>query len=777
LLLPRQLRRTGAILLAGLVLGLLFLLGWPRQHGSIESRAPKSSAEGAVSTADQRRTHDGTRAMRSLSRGELQQNESVPSVIRGEVRSSVGEPLPRASVCWGASPSACCSVDDCTLTDDRGQYRIDVGHNGRVLVASAQGYLSETVELSSPVSPSSGVFRLRSASASVTGSVVDASGGPVMDALVSVRAGPGGAVVATARSGVDGRFSLGVAPGPVEITARAEGYSQAPASALLAPAGGVMLYLAPASGISGRVVIEGTEEPVPNVLVSAGNTNGLEATIEPTMSDEEGGFRFDSLPAGAYVLQATGSRWRSNTAWVNVGVGQDSDPLLLEVAPATTLTGTVQADGKPCLDGSIYAVGPVASFAKLDRNGAARLEALLPGVYQVDVACASAVAATESVEIGAEPVTREWDLEGGLKVLGRVESPSGQPLSDIAVTVAPIEPGGPGARCSSDAAGQFECGGLGEGEHECSTQVVGSPSSTARVVVSASAPPPTVVLTGPASGSIRVSVEGVVRAHDVAWQVFAKRKDDVPSVGRPEDEVFAFDKLPMGNYAVYIGDEGTPSAAHVSLQRDKEVALVTLSAPELGAIAGQVVDARQAPIVDAWVRAASVDQAETVGSGATALTDGEGHFTLSELPRGRYDLSVSSTSGEASKKQIETGSTDVVVRLDAYGSVSGTVRTASGELAPTFSISAQQDGADVSAASGESGSWVLPWLAPGSYTITASAPEGSASQQVTLAPAARVELDLTLAPSATTSEVARLAPVEEPPAGAAVQPGPDTLDE
>jgi hypothetical protein len=479
------------------------------------------------------------------------------------------------------------------------------------------------------------------------------------------------------------------------------------------------------------------------VLVSAGNTNGLEATIEPTMSDEQGGFRFESLPAGAYVLQATGSRWRSKTAWVNVGVGQDSDPLLLEVAPATTLTGAVHVDGKPCLDGYVYAVGPAASFAKLDRSGAVRLEALLPGVYQVDVACASAVAATEAVAIGAEPVTRAWDLNSGLKVLGRVESPSGQPLSDIAVTVTPIEPGAPGVQCSSDAAGRFECGGLGEGEHECSTQVVGSASSTVRVFLSASEPPPSIVLTGPASGAIRVSVAGVVRAHDVAWQVFAKRGDDL-RVGRPEDEVFAFDDLPMGNYAVYIAAEGTTNAAHVSLQRDKEVAHATLSAPELGAIAGKVVDARQAPVVDAWVRAASVDQAETVGSGAAALTDDEGRFTLSELPRGRYDLSISSTSGEASKKQIETGARDVIVRLAAYGSISGSVRTVSGEPVSTFSISARQDGADVSAASGESGSWALPWLAPGSYTITASAREGSASQQVTLAPAARVELELTL---------------------------------
>ena len=328
----------------------------------------------------------------------------------------------------------------------------------------------------------------------------------------------------------------------------------------------------------------------------------------------------------------------------------------------------------------------------------------------------------------------------------------------------------------ADAAGQFECGGLGEGEHECSTQVVGSPSSTVRVFLSASEPPPTVVLAGPASGSIRVAVDGVVRAQDVAWQVFAKRKDEVPSVGRAEDDVFTFDRLPLGNYSVYIADEGAPGAAHVSLQRDNEVVQVTLSAPELGAIAGQVVDARRAPVVDAWVRAASADQAQTVGSGATALTDGEGRFTLSELPRGRYDLSVSSTSGEASKKQVETGSSDVVVRLDAYGSIAGSVRTASGDPVSTFSISAQQDGADVSAVSGESGSWALPWLAPGSYTISASSPEGHASRQVTLAPAARVELDLTLAPLAATSELVTLAPAEEPPRGAAVEPGPDTLD-
>lgn len=269
------------MLLVGLVLGVGFLLAWPKQQASIKSPAASESlAEGAGSTAEQRRTTDGTRSTRSLNQQEPRQGEPVPSVIRGEVRSSVGELLARASVCWGASPSACCSVDDCTLTDDRGQYRLEVGHTGRVLVASAEGYLSETVELGSPVTRSSTVFRLMSASASVTGSVVDASGGPVTEALVSVRAGPGGAVVATARSNVDGRFSLGVAPGPVEITARAEGYSQAPASALLAPAGGIILYLAPASGISGRVVIEQQVTLAPAARVE------LELTVMPSAASE-----------------------------------------------------------------------------------------------------------------------------------------------------------------------------------------------------------------------------------------------------------------------------------------------------------------------------------------------------------------------------------------------------------------------------------------------------------------------------------------------------------
>lgn len=775
---PRAFPRTGVILLAGLLLGVGLLWAWLEQRAPVAPpTASKSLAEGAAPSAEPRRTTHRARATGSFERAEPRNEDAIPSVIRGEVRSSLGEPLGRASVCWGMSPSACCSVDRCTLTDERGQYGLEVGHDGRVLVASAQGYLSETLELSSAVSPSGAVFRLTSASASITGTVVDASGGPVMEALVSVRAGPGGAVVATARSDVDGRFSLGVAPGPVEITARAEGYSQAPARALLAPAGGIVLYLAPASGISGRVLIEGTEEPVPDVLVTAANTNGLEATVDPALSDEEGNFHFDSLPAGGYELQATGPRWRSKPARVNVGVGENSDPLLLEVASATTLTGSVRADGKPCPDGHLYAVGPTASFGKLDQNGVAQLEALLPGVYRFEVACASAIAITDTVEVGAEPVTREWDLEGGLKVLGRVESPSGQPLSGIDVTVAPLEPGRPGARCTSDAAGQFECGGLAQGEHDCSTQVVGAPSSTVRVFVSASEPPPSVVLQGPASGSLRVSVSGVARAHDVAWPVFAKSKDGVPNVGRAEDEVFAFDELPLGDYAVYIADEGTPDAAHVSLQRDREVVHVTLPAPELGAIAGQVVDARQAPVVDAWVRAASADQAQTVGGGATALTDGEGRFTLTELPRGRYDLAVSGTSGEASKKQVETGSSDVVIRLDAYGSLSGSVRTATGQPASTFTISARQEGAEVSAALGENGSWVLPWLVPGSYTITVSAPEGGASQQVTLAPAARVELELTLAPTEGASPLVTLAPIEEPPAAGAAAPDPHTLDE
>jgi hypothetical protein len=670
-----------------------------------------------------------------------------PSTVEGDVRSSDGAVLGQASVCWADHPSTCCALERCTLTDDTGHFSLDVEPSAATLVASASGYLSHVVGVAAGAIPTSVTFVLSSAHAGVSGIVLDASGGALVEALVSARAGAGGEVVATARSDADGYFALGVAPGRIELTARTEGYAEARHTALLAPAGGVRLVLAPASVISGRVVVEHTGEPVAGARVSASNRNGLRAQVAPVLSDEDGGFRLDSLPAGGYELYASGARWRSKPSWVNVGVGQSSESVLLGVAAATTLSATVQVGGEPCLDGRLAAAGPTPSHARLAR-GTAHLEGLVPGHYRIDIRCAPGIPHSEVLEVGAGPVSRRWDLQVGLALRGRVESAGGRPLPNVSVGVTPVQPGRPGASCLTDAAGEFECTGLSEGEHDCRTQTLEQGNDVARVSLSESSPPPHVVLRGNASGRIEVSVSRTAKAHEVPWRVFARRGDQIPLVARPEAEVFVFERIPLGTYQLYLGSSAAHNSTAVSLTRDAQIERVTLAAPALGSIAGRIIDSQGAPVVDAWVRATVGDPllSGDYAAGAPALTDDAGEFTVSSLPEGRYDLWVSSTSGDTSRTGVESGADDIVIRLDAYGSISGTVQTPTGEPVAAFSIARQADGGQIDTLLGENGAWSLPWLAPGKYTIVARSVAGMASREVVLGAGARLTLALIVEP-------------------------------
>jgi hypothetical protein len=664
---PRQSR---ALKVCAVVLGLLGSTVWWAAR-----REPERALQTRVATVVESTPSHApalprpSRALVARQRAGARDAAVQEQVVRGLVRSTSGNLLERASVCRVAGDLG--HVRGCVLTDSGGRFELTVDTDDAALLASASGHVSQNLDFGSVERGAPLTFVLLPTKSSVSGTVIDATGGPVAEALVSVREQARLRVVATALSDLEGRFALSVAPGMVEISARAEGYSQAPDTVLHAPAGGISLVLAPASIISGRVVIGDTDEGVSGVTVNADSRDGLQVRPVSTSSDEQGSFRFDLLPAGSYELYAVGPESRSPAHRVDVGVGQSSEAVLLRVAPAATLSADVTVAGQPCSDGSVRAAGPSFGYTPLSSAGTARLEGLLPGIYQVDVRCAFAVPLADALELTTNPLSRHWDLDPGLAVRGRVEGPDGEPVANVPVRVAPRDPQGTAAHCASDGSGEFECAGLVEGEYECSTALLEPSAPVESITLSAAAPPPSVVLKSNAAGRIEVSIDGVSEASAVPWQVFARRGDYLPSIARPEGESFVFERLPLGQYVIDLGTSGSAVSARVTLERNQQVARVTLATPPLGAITGSVVDALGTPVVDAWVRATIADPmlSGVYRAGGPTLTDGRGEFTLSNLPGGRYDLWIKGNTGAANAKSIESGAQDVVIRIEERAEV------------------------------------------------------------------------------------------------------------
>lgn len=143
----------------------------------------------------------------------------------------------------------------------------------------------------------------------------------------------------------------------------------------------INLELSPALGVSGTVfgtVTDGAE-PIPDATVKLFDSQGQ--PFQHTMTDAEGAYTLDGVPAGSYTVSAV------------------KEGYLLSDAFGVTLTGggTIQAD-LVCTADSSLALGAIAGVVKVSRPG---VETPLGGVKVTLLdALGAAVAATYSVADG-----------------------------------------------------------------------------------------------------------------------------------------------------------------------------------------------------------------------------------------------------------------------------------------------------------------------------------------------------------------------------------------
>jgi hypothetical protein len=736
--------------LVGVALGVSFIIGSYERRSDVAVATPGVASKPASRQA----------RVRVLTQRELERS------IAGSVRSERGAAIAGATVCATDTCQRCTLPPICTLSDERGSFVLTGVPANWVLRASARGYFTyderlDTRGRESASSDSGAILRLESAPAKVAGRVVDATGGPIEGALVTAWTVANGQLRGRALTTSDGDYGFGADGELLELRADAEGYSRT--TRLVQPsASEVMLVLAPASVIEGRLQEQATGEPIGGVMVVAEGRNALRSRTEGE-TNSNGTFRLTALPAGGYSVSALSARWRSDEAWVNIGVGQISAPILLNAVRSVLLSGSIVVAGEKCMNGRLALEGPLMFSVPAGDDGTVQVQGLLPGRYAADVSCDAALPIQETIEVGNEPIERRWDLSSGLEVRGRVETQSGEPVAGARVGVQPTSVGDETVSssevmahrlvvCESDVQGEFACRGLTPGEHQCA--LLGRSGDVVRVMVTADGPPP-VVVRAHASGTIRARVPGVGRHRLGEMVAFAQGETNPIVAGRPEGEAFVFEPLALDQYRVFVGSASTGGANTplAVLDHDGQVVELELPSPALTSIAGWVVDDRDQPVPDAWVRASI---AQSVSEGATVvaspvLTNDEGEFVITGILVGRYDVSVSSSLGDVMIHDVQGGDRQVRARLPTYGSLAGVVRTEGGSLVERFDLECAPAGGPNQRVAGLDGRWSLPWLAPGQYVLALRSQLGSATQTIALAAGERRTLDITLERSVSDS--------------------------
>jgi hypothetical protein len=550
-------------------------------------------------------------------------------------------------------------VAHCTLTTASGQFVLArAGDAHGAISASAAGYSARLFALGPADERGPLTLLLDRGGSRVSGSVLDVTGGPIAGASVVARADVSRVPVGAGMTDGAGRFELFVPEGLLEVTVSAVAYSQS-VQTVRAPVAGLSWSLVPEAAILGQVLAGGVGQA--GVEVTAMNLEGMPTGNSHTLSAEDGSFELRGLPHGGYEVTAQTESLGRSEVFLRLGLGQVVAPVVIDLVPAAQLQGDVRVAGEPCPAGDVELSGDPPRSARIV-DGKVQLGNIQPGPYRLSIRCSVAAPVEEDVDFPPGRLSRSWDLEGGLVLRGRVESESGQPLTDVPIQVASLEGGSSHHACATDSSGQFACEGFAPGQYEVSAgSIVGARSASAQIDLGSAAAAP-LVLRLAAFGSVRATVVGARSAS--AEQVLARRDDGLVTRAEADGEEFVFRRLALGSYRIFIGPDAAAGAS-ARLEHAEQVVAVTLEVPPQRVIAGQVYGADGQPALDAWVRAQIADPlvAAAANAPASAVTDDAGRFELRELQAGTYDLEASSGEGSGSARSVVAGTTQLMIRL------------------------------------------------------------------------------------------------------------------
>jgi len=240
----------------------------------------------------------------------------------------------------------------------------------------------------------------------------------------------------------------------------------------------IMLRADSFHSISGKVVDGQTGQPVANVYVTAGTSDGF-ANGGPQISDA---FTIHNLVPGKYVLLAQQfSGGGSKTARQTVELGSaDLTGVLLTLSAGVDIPGTVRAgsdvpDGADKIQFALYSDDNTVNALANTKGGFVfqnvrpdhyRLSWLLPkGFYVKSIKMGDKLLADDRIDLtgAAAPLAIQLAGDGG-RVQGVVRNPAGEPVAGAVVTLT-ADPSYDFWSATSDEKGQFEIRDIAPGDY------------------------------------------------------------------------------------------------------------------------------------------------------------------------------------------------------------------------------------------------------------------------------------------------------------------------
>jgi protocatechuate 3,4-dioxygenase beta subunit len=637
--------------------------------------------------------------------------------VSGTVSDITGGPVANAHVRasagrWGGSfgPPA--------ETDAQGKYTLWTRPGGVRVTAGADGYADASEMGDAP----STIDLLLTPESSLTGTVVDAtSGAPVEGARVSVQSSGFGWDRKSDRTDAEGKFRVqGLTPGRYVAEARTErGYGRTEGSSLVGlgqNVEGVVVRVHPALRIQGKVMIKGDKPTVceDGYAWFRDEANNRWASGR---TDPDGTITAEGVVPGKYTVSAGCKGYANVKDKLDPIELKDKDLLGLvwEVEGGGTIRGRVLTkQGEAIADVEVNARTTGGGVRDQQRwssdqskaDGTYELEGLRAATYLLEPDAKTAVAPRDGFKVDVpmgKVVEKDLILEDGGTIEGLVVDEQGKPVEGVKVNANSIEndwnwrwDGG----AKSDASGKFKLDGIRPGEYRVVAskgwfETLRKPGTTddeqhpgekavvrvgettkARLVIEAQGGTIKGVVVDADGKPVSDAFLSAARESDAAGaqqsNVTATRDwdwgDEKPTLTNV-DGTFTITKLSPGKYTVraYRKGGGEAVAEHVAVG-----STARLQIKHTGSIAG-LAKRDGGPPDEITVALADL---KTGFNREERFYKTGGKFTVHDLPKGHFHLTVS-TDGGSKKIELDLAEgeqkTGVEVTLDALVTITGRV--------------------------------------------------------------------------------------------------------
>jgi protocatechuate 3,4-dioxygenase beta subunit len=285
-----------------------------------------------------------------------------------------------------------------------------------------------------------------------------------------------------------GRVRLASRPGGYSVAVRAQGLAPLRRD-VVRPYGEartqLRLALEPGQPLTGRTVVQGTNEPLPLVelvLTAHGGESQpwqrVEAPAEERVyatSDERGNFRVDGLAPGHYQLKAQ-ALGHAGTVLRSVKV-PSAAPVTVALQVAGVIEGfVVDAQGRPASGAEVQVSGRTPQVVTTGEGGGFSVE-VEPGTHTVSARRGDEAGSLDGpLTVAAGKTVRDVRvrLGQGSALEGRVVArATGAPVPGASVDVSPHGDSGDSGRAVTDEAGRFSVKGLAPGSYDLAVSAPG----------------------------------------------------------------------------------------------------------------------------------------------------------------------------------------------------------------------------------------------------------------------------------------------------------------